>query len=286
MRTALIAGVVDTLITLGALLAARSSVLVADFLKTALEACAVLLAWLAIRRITKGSNEQFEYGLGKLENLSSLAVGTTMIVVFLIISTNAVLSIMSPSHIHGIGVWISLVAQVVYGAVNGFFCLRCRREAKRATSPIMESQAQMFFTKSFGNVFIFVSLVSSMALSDYEWSVYIDPFASLVIAGTILIAAIGVFTSSFSDLLDKTLEETDQIAILRELAKHFERYEELHGIRSRRAGGRVFIEVFLGFDPDKKVKDVQGDVNAMRASIEQAIAGSSVVIALADGSEH
>jgi len=43
-RTAVIAGAVDTLITLAALLAAQSSVLLADFLKTGLELIAVLLA--------------------------------------------------------------------------------------------------------------------------------------------------------------------------------------------------------------------------------------------------
>ena len=43
-RTAVIAGAVDTLITLAALLAAQSSVLLADFLKTGLEFIAVLLA--------------------------------------------------------------------------------------------------------------------------------------------------------------------------------------------------------------------------------------------------
>ena len=81
-------------------------------------------------------------------------------------------------------------------------------------------------------------------LHDYSWSVYIDPIASLIIAGTILLAAIGIFTSSFYDLLDRTLEEADQMVILRELTKQFDQYDEMHGVRSRRADGKEFIEVF------------------------------------------
>ena len=118
-RTAVIAGGIDTLITLGAVIAAQSSVLVADFLKTALEFVAVFLAWLAIRRITRGADTQFEYGLEKLENISSLVVGAMMVVVFLIIVGNAIRSIVYPCHVVGIGVWISLAAQIVYGVING-----------------------------------------------------------------------------------------------------------------------------------------------------------------------
>ena len=72
-RTALIAGGIDTLITLSAALAANSSVILADFLKTGLEFIAVLLVWVAIRRIKKGGS-QYEYGMGKLENLSGIAI--------------------------------------------------------------------------------------------------------------------------------------------------------------------------------------------------------------------
>ena len=73
-RTAVIAGAVDTLITLAALLAAQSSVLLADFLKTGLDFIAVLLAWLAMRHLARGAGDAYDYGIGKLENLSSLIV--------------------------------------------------------------------------------------------------------------------------------------------------------------------------------------------------------------------
>ena len=77
-RTAVIAGLADTLITLGALIASQSAVVMADFLKTVLEFVAVLLAWMAIRRITRGAGATYEYGIGKLENLVSLLMAIVM----------------------------------------------------------------------------------------------------------------------------------------------------------------------------------------------------------------
>ena len=117
-KHALYAGVLDTAVTLGALLAASSSVLLADFLKTSLECIAVLLAWLALRRIVHGRNHAFDYGIGKLESLSSVFVGVLMMLGVLVIVINAVRNFMNPSHISGVGVYISIAAQVVFGIIN------------------------------------------------------------------------------------------------------------------------------------------------------------------------
>jgi cation diffusion facilitator family transporter len=284
--TGVVAGLADTGITIVAMMASHSSVLLADTCKTMLEFVAVLMAWFAIRRINRGANHQFDYGIGKLENLSSLLVGLLMILCLLIIAVNTVRNIMHPSHIQGFGVWISIAAQVVYAGINGFLCVRNRRMAAAEASPIMASQARLFLTKALANLFILASLILSMALAKYQWSLYIDPIASLVIGGSILLAAVGILKSSFYDLLDRTLEETSQVFILRELARHFDEYEALHGLRSRRAGSKVFVEIFLEFDPDKKVGEVQDVINRLRLDIENAVQGSRVTIALATEPVH
>lgn len=279
-RTAVIAGAVDTLVTLAALLAAQSSVLLADFLKTSLEFVAVLMAWMAMRRLARGGGETYEYGIGKLENLSSLFVAALMTLVFLVITVNAVRGLISPSHVGGIGVTISLVAQLVYGAINGWLWRRSSQAARSEDSPLMASQAKLFFTKLFGNVFIFLSLALSLALADRAWSVYIDPIASLVIAGSILMSAIGVFSSSVYDLLDGTLEEKDKLDIMRELVLHFHRYDMLYAVRSRRAGNRVFIDIHVGFEADRRIGDVEQDIAAIRAGVTRHFKNACVTVVI------
>lgn len=268
-----------------ALALAQSAVLVADCLKTGLELAAVLLAWLAIRRITRGDAARYEYGLGKLETLSSFVIAALMALVFLVIVGNAIRNLISPSHVEGVGVYISLVAQVVLGVFNTWIYLRSHKAAKSENSPIMESQSKLFLTRLIGNVFIFLSLALSLSLAAYEWSVYIDPVAALIIGASVLVSAVGVFSSSVYDLLDGTLEEADQLKILRDLVQHFDRYEMVHGIRSRRAGNRIFIEIFLEFDPNKRVGEVQKDIDAIRKSIEADLDNASVTVVLASKGE-
>lgn len=280
-RSAAIAAGVDALFSLAAVVVASSAVILADFLKCFLEFVAVLLAWFAIRRIQRGANHQFDYGVGKLENLSSLAVGVLMFGCLSLISINAVRNILHPSHIGGIGVWISLANQIIYIFVNGWLSVRAKRMGKLQNSPLMASQAGLFFTKAVANAFILVSLTLSLLLQEYTWSLYIDPIASIIIAGSILFAALGIFKDSTLDLLDRTLEENSQIAILRCLATHFDRYEELHEVRSRRAGSVVFVEIQLSFASDQSASDAQASARLLKSEIEKEIAGSRVTIGIA-----
>lgn len=280
LRGLFIAGLLDVLLTTTAFLLANSGVLLADFLKTSIELIAITLSWMAVRRINRGGGKKYEYGLGKLENISSLFVALVMLLSFLIITGNAARNILHPGHITGIGLWISIASQVIYLGINGGLYLRNKRLSKSAPSPLMDSQTKLFMTRFVGNAFILLSLGLSMLLARFSWASYIDPAASMVIALSILSATLGIFSSSLYDLLDRTLEEERQIVILAELARHFHDYEELHGIRSRRSGAEIYVEIFLEFDPEKTMGEVQRAVDTIRHDIEQKLQASRVTIAL------
>ncbi len=285
-RAAVIAGGADTLVTFLCLVLSSSTVILADFLKTSLEFFAVLLSWLAIRRIRRGERHAYDYGLDKLENLSSLFIGFLMFLCLAVIILSALHRLYHPSHIAGFGVTLSMVFQVVYGAINGGLYFKSRRAAAAESSPIMIAQARLFLIKAAANVFILAALLLSTLLGGYSWATAIDPFSSLVIAASILMAALGIFRSSCRDLLDRTLEESHQIVILRELTRHFDDYHALHGIRSRRAGSRVFVEIFLEFAPDLPAAEVHALAEKLRRAIEEKIFRCRASICLAVSPEE
>jgi cation diffusion facilitator family transporter len=281
MRSAAMAAAIDVLFSVVALAAATSAIIFADFLKTFLEFVAVLLSWYALRRIRRGGGNQFDYGVGKLENLSSLVVGILMFGCLVLILVNAVRNLLNPSSVTGIGVWICLANQIIYVFINSWYSVRAKRIAVEQNSPLMASQAGLFRTKAVANGFILISLVLSLSLANKSWAHYIDPIASLTVAASILFAALGIFKDSALDLLDRTLEENSQLVILRGLAKYFDRYEELHEIRSRRAGSVVFVEIILSFPPTQSAAEVQDSARILKSELENEIPGSRVTIGLA-----
>ena len=66
--------------------------------------------------------------------------------------------------------------------------------------------------------------------------------------------------------------------VIRELAERFHVYEQIHGVRSRRSGGNIYIEIFLEFDGAKQMCEVQGEITRMKKSLEEKIPRSSVNI--------
>ncbi len=280
VRVAALAGLTDAIVCATAAATSNSSLLLADALKTGLEFLAVLLAWVSIRRITRGAGADFEFGIGKLENLASLVIGSLMVLGVAIISFAAIRSLLNPVHASGIGIYISLVDQMAFGFVNGHLMRRAAQAARHENSPLMASQAKMFFAMFFGNVFVFVTVALGLALHDFGWSAYIDPLSALVVAATIVMTVIEVFSTSCYDLLDGALAEEDKLRILRVLAENFDRYDMIYGVRSRRSGSRAFVEIYLGYDPQRSVGEVEREIEIVRAAVARLITGSSVIVVL------
>jgi divalent metal cation (Fe/Co/Zn/Cd) transporter len=101
---------------------------------------------------------------------------------------------------------------------------------------------------------------------------------SLILSFYILGAAYLIGKRSIDELLDKTIDEPLQMMILSELAAYFDEYLEVHGVRSRRTGQFVFIEIFLEFESNKLMGDVQTVINRIKADLEKKIDGSQVMI--------
>ena len=99
-------------------------------------------------------------------------------------------------------------------------------------------------------------LQMSIFLNQYRWIVYADPIAAMIIAIMILACASKIFRHSARDLLDYALEEHSQLLILRALVNHFDQYDNIQNVRTRAAGGKVYVEIFMEFDGSLKHSEV------------------------------
>jgi divalent metal cation (Fe/Co/Zn/Cd) transporter len=68
------------------------------------------------------------------------------------------------------------------------------------------------------------------------------------------------------------------MVIVQHLARFFNDYSALHGVRSRRSGSSVYIEIFLEFDGEKRMCEVQEVIDRIKASIEAEIPKCTVSI--------
>ncbi len=175
----------------------------------------------------------------------------------------------------GMGFFVALYST----GVNAWSWRRTFLLAKRENSSILESQWHLFRTKTIANACVVVSLGLSLTLQQHSWAEYIDPVFSLVLSGFLAYSIYSIVSMNVSDLLDRALDESLQLVILRELAAYFDDYIAFHGMRSRRSAKTVYIDLFLEFEGRKTMAEVQKIIDSMRAGLEQKIPVSHVVIA-------
>lgn len=257
-----------------------SLIAVSDMINGLTETLSIFLTWIAMKRAAKGDMPDYNYGQGKIENLASLGIALTLVISFVLICKNAVARLIEPTIIINVsGVIFYLVLAIIALGSNTSFWFRSYRLAVMAPSPGIEAQWRLFRVKVISNAFVAFSLALNMILRAYPWAAYLDPALSLFVAGMILISAYKILTRTVYDLLDGALEENIQLVIMRELAVHFDEYHDFHGVRSRRVGSRVFIELFLEFEPDRTMREVQNSIENIRSGMEKSIKSCEVIIA-------
>lgn len=280
-RTVLVSLIVDFILWIPDIVAAilsGSIVLFADAVKCANEILATFFAYLTIRKMAKGGAGTYDYGMGKVEMATSIITGGVMFVSLLLVFFVAIYRIAVPAGLVHEGAQLGVFLMVIGVSMNTWLWQKNYRLNKKEPSPIMDSQWRLFRTKAISDFSVLVSLIASLALSHYAWSLYIDPLASFIIAGFLMTSGYRVISSSLPDLLDKTLDEELQLVIVRELAVFFNDYTALHGVRSRRSGGNVYIELHLEFDGEKRMCEVQETINRIKSSLEANIPKSSVSV--------
>jgi ferrous-iron efflux pump FieF len=280
-RAVLISLIIDFVLWIPDVVAAflsMSIVLFADAVKCANEILATFFAYLTIRKMARGGAGTYDYGMGKFETVTSIITGGVMFISLALVFFAAIHRIVYPESLVHEGAYLGIFLMIVGVTMNTYLWKKNERLYLREPSPLMDSQWRLFRTKAFSDFSVLLSLIFSLAFSHYAWSLYIDPVASFFIAGILFLSGARVIRSSLPDLLDRTLDEELQMVIVQHLAVFFNDYEALHGVRSRRSGSNVYIEIFLEFDGEKKMCEVQEIIDRIRASLEAQIPKSKVSI--------
>ena len=265
---------------IAAVVLSGSITLFADVMKCGNEILATVFALIILLKMKKGMTFTYDYGMGKFEIFTRIATGAVMLVSIIIIIFTAFNRIFSPEEVQPAGAIIAVPLMIISAIIDTYLWQKNYQISKVDPSPIMEAQWRLRRAKAFSDIAVLLSLVLSFALIGYSWSVYVDPGVSFIIIGFLLVAGFREISSSLPDLFDKTLEEELQIVILKELSAFFDEYHGFYGVRSRRSGSKIYIDIFLGFDPGLAMGTVQDTSDRLKISIEGKIPGSIVSVVL------
>jgi ferrous-iron efflux pump FieF len=276
--TGLIFGIFGLIPAIAIVVMANSLTVLSDLLRNVGMVFAIFFSWMTIQRVAQGKNPIYNYGYGKMENLSSLVVAGVMLVSITIVVLQTVERFQNPVAMGEVGMGAGVILSGLAAVFNGWLCYQSYKAAKKEHSPVMESLYRLYQVKTISTLCVVSSLGFSLLLKEHSWAVYIDPIGSVVLLGFMIFSTWGVISSSVFDLLDRTLSDSLQLIVLKSLASHFDYYDAIHGVRSRRSGNTVYVELFLEFNPDQKMAEVQKYIDEMKIELQARIPGSQIVI--------
>ncbi len=239
-----------------------------------------LMGWRILRAGRAAREHGFDYGTGRLETLGGVVGATLYVGLLLAFAWWVVRRLWEPVELNEPFTIAGGTLQLANGAVDGWLWFKLKRLARLNPSPVLEMQWRTSRADAVSSLVVCASVALTLVLKHYAWAAYLDPVFALgfiVYAGASFLPGL---KDGFNELADRTLQEELQLRIDRRLAETFHGYSAFHGVRSRCAGGRIFIEIGLSFPPEQRVADALETVGQLTRGIEKDIPQSEVRVVL------
>lgn len=260
---------------------AGSLTLLAELMRGLLMTVIEVFALAVMKRIHRGRTARFEFGSGRLEQLVNLLIAGGMLAGAGWIALGAVGKI-AAGDAAAAGTPMGFALGAIAAAINSYENVLAwdamRRAAQSGGSLIMNAQLRARVVKLVSSFIVLISLTIASFSADAVVSVWADSLGALLICGFIAHAALGMIRADLPDLVDRSVNEEVQAAINRMLVAHFDDYDRLDRVRTRRSGAVIHAEITLGFHRDLTMADIDRRIEAMKASLRQEVADADIAI--------
>lgn len=273
---AVVATLLSLIPTVYAALISNSITLLADLLRCSTEFIAILVSWIILRKVARSDIKDFNYGFGKLEQLSCMTVGAALFVTFLLCFISGIRRLVTPEVVLNAGFGFVLAVLSVLG--NSLLWVANYRSFLRHASPVSDAQWRLFRAKTAATLVVSLSLGAGLFFGSIEWTIYFDGLGSVLLSFFMLWSAYALVSSSVPDLIDCALEESLQVPIREVLRQHRNEYLEICTVRSRRTGKRIFVELFISFAPLQTFAKVNDIAQNIRSDVEATLKGAEVIV--------
>ena len=207
------------------------------------------------KKLTKDLRYEYNYGVGKIEAISSLlcdGIAFFGLLIALGLSVHEIIFPEQPSDLV-----IAVVGlKVINVSFDIAFFVKQRKITKTHNSAISKANyAEALSALLFDSVAL-VSLFAMWLLRDNPIGVYISPVVSIFVAIYLMFGYVKRTRQSLIELTDKTLPEEEQMKILNILTRHYNSYSQFHSINSHKSGDTTRIDIHLSFEQDTTFEEI------------------------------
>jgi ferrous-iron efflux pump FieF len=245
--------------------------LLTTMIESLMDLSASVINLFAVRHALQPADSHYRFGYGKAEPLAGLGQAAFVAgsAVFLIIEAIDRLITPKPIVNEAIGIAVMLFSMIVT-----FVLIRFQGFVVRQTRSLAVNADSLHYRGDFlihGGVIL--SLLLSAALG---WQLS-DPLFGIAIALYILFNAKTIAAESLHILMDRELEESERRRIRAIVLAHPE-VIDIHDLRTRSSGPRVFIQFHLELPPHISLTRAHEISDAVEAKLRAAFPNAGVII--------
>jgi ferrous-iron efflux pump FieF len=222
--------------------ASNSVAMLASLADSALDLFTAALNMLAIHESLTPADAEHRFGHGKAEPLAGLAQGAFIAASAIFLVIQSVQRLLAPQPIgHSLEALIVMCVSI-FAAI--LLILYERRVVAKTGSVAVTADAMHYLGDLVANIGVVVAI---LLVSWLGW-LRADPIIALLVALVLVASAWSVFRASLDQLMDRELPDAERGEIAAIVGRHPE-VLALHDLKTRQAGGAIFIQVHIELDP-------------------------------------
>lgn len=269
-------------VTVSAILS-HSLIVWMDFVDSSCNVLNCGLVALLSRRLRRDLKYEYNYGVGKIEAISSLACNGILIcgLVFMVISS--VNNLLSPKEPSGLLIYV-VILKAINVTFDVIFLIAQYKIKKEIKTAIANTE---FHTSLKSFAFDAVALISILICWIFRnvravW--YFSPVVCIILSVCFFIGAIRRSAESMRMLTDRTLPEPEQIKIMSVLSNFHDRYDEFEFLSTRMSGNTAYIDLKLSFRGDTTYGEIKSLCAEITERMKEQIENCRVSIVIDDNS--
>ena len=250
-KVTLVGSFVDFALGVGKILigiGSHSQALVADGVHSLSDLGTDFLIILASKHAHRQADETHPYGHGRIETLSTVALGITLLAVAAGITYDAVRRLFEPELLLQPGPW-ALAAAVVSILTKEAIYHYTMHAARRLRSRLLRANAWHSRSDAISSFVVLLGVAGTMAGLPY-----LDAIAAVGVALMIAKIAWDLSWKSARELIDTALD-AEEVDMIRSKILAADGVRELHMLRTRRSGSDALVDVHLLVDPTLSVSE-------------------------------
>jgi cation diffusion facilitator family transporter len=226
----------------------HSQALIADGIHSLSDLVSDLLVLVGAKQGEIAADEQHPYGHGRIETLTTVAVGLLLIAVAAGISVSAVQRLFEPALLTQPTPAVLVAALLSILLKEGLYHYTLR-VANRIRSNLLRANAWHHRSDALSSVVVLIGVAGTMAGLDY-----LDAIAAVIVSLMVAKAGVELGWEAVQELIDTGLGQ-EKLRAIREEIQQVEGVRAMHRLRTRRMGANVLVDLHILVDPRLSVSE-------------------------------